>query len=74
VWRCCAASAWQNAHARLPGVTIPEPACAQIRRGGGIELARDLAAGLAGVSRVDALHVFPLAAEAATREVAAEFG
>src|SRR5213078_4852760 len=24
----------------LPGVTIPEPACAQIRRGGGIELAR----------------------------------
>ena len=31
----------------LPGVTIPEPACAQIRRGGGIELARELAAGLA---------------------------
>lgn len=57
----------------LPGVTIPEPACAQIRRGGGIELARELAAGLAGVSRVDALHVFPLGAEAATREVAAEF-
>ena len=27
----------------LPGVTIPEPACAQIRRGGGIELARELA-------------------------------
>jgi methylenetetrahydrofolate reductase (NADPH) len=57
----------------LPGVTIPEPACAQIRRGGGIELARELAAGLARVSRVDALHVFPLGAEAATREVAAEF-
>jgi 5,10-methylenetetrahydrofolate reductase len=54
-------------------VTIPEPACAQIRRGGGIELARELAAGLARVSRVDALHVFPLGAEAATREVAAEF-
>lgn len=57
----------------LPGVTIPEPAFAQIRRGGGIELARELAAGLARVSRVDALHVFPLGAEAATREVAAEF-
>ena len=57
----------------LPGVTIPEPACAQIRRGGGIELARELAAGLARVSRVDALHVFPLGAEAATREVSAEF-
>src|SRR3954449_1512567 len=57
----------------LPGVTIPDPARAQIRRGGGIELARELAAGLARVSRVDALHVFPLGAEAATREVAAEF-
>ena len=54
----------------LPGVTIPEPACAQIRRGGGIEFARELAAGLARVSRVDALHGFPLGAEAATREVA----
>ena len=28
----------------LPGVTIPEPACAQIRRDGGIELAREVAA------------------------------
>ncbi|MDA0167050.1 methylenetetrahydrofolate reductase [Solirubrobacter ginsenosidimutans] len=36
-------------------------------------LARELAAGLARVSRVDALHAFPLGAEAATREVAAEF-
>jgi hypothetical protein len=32
-----------------------------------------LAAGLARVSRADAPHVFPLGAEAATREVAAEF-
>ena len=39
----------------------------------GIDLARELAAGLARISRVDALHVFPLGAEAATREVAAEF-
>jgi methylenetetrahydrofolate reductase (NADPH) len=57
----------------LPGVTIPERARAQIIRGGGIDLARELAAGLAGVARVDALHVFPLGAEAATREVASEF-
>jgi 5,10-methylenetetrahydrofolate reductase len=57
----------------LPGVAIPERALAQIRRGGGIDLAGELAAGLAGISRVDALHVFPLGAEAATREVAAEF-
>ena len=57
----------------LPGVAIPERAVVQIRRGGGIELARELAAGLAGIPRVDALHVFPLGAEAATREVAAEF-
>jgi len=57
----------------LPGVVIPERASAQIRRGGGIELARELAAGLAGISRVDSLHIFPLGAEAATREVAANF-
>ena len=57
----------------LPGVTIPESARAQIRRGGGIELARDLAAGLAVIPRVDALHVFPLGAEASTREVAATY-
>ena len=57
----------------LPGVVIPQRARAQIGRGDGIDLARELAAGLAGISRVDALHVFPLGAEAATREVAAEF-
>ena len=37
------------------------------------QMARELAAAVAAVSRVDALHVFPLGAEAATREVAAEF-
>lgn len=57
----------------LPGVAIPQTALAQIHSGGGIELARELAGGLAGIARVDALHVFPLGAEAATREVAAEF-
>jgi methylenetetrahydrofolate reductase (NADPH) len=57
----------------LPGVAIPQQALAQISSGGGIDLARELAASLARVSRVDALHVFPLGAEAATREVAADF-
>ena len=57
----------------LPGVAIPQRALAQISRGAGIDLAGELAAGLASISRVDALHVFPLGAEAATREVAAEF-
>jgi hypothetical protein len=49
------------------------PSLAQISRGGGIDLAREVAAGLASTSRVDALHVSPLGAEAATCEVAAEF-
>ena len=57
----------------LPGVAIPQRAFAQIRRGGGIDLARELAAAIASISRVDALHVFPLGAEATTREVAGEF-
>jgi hypothetical protein len=57
----------------LPGVVIPKRALAQIGRGAGIDLACELAAGLADISRVDALHVFPLGAEPATREVAAEF-
>jgi methylenetetrahydrofolate reductase (NADPH) len=57
----------------LPGVAIPQACLAQIGHGGGIDLARELAASVAGISRVDALHVFPLGAEAATREVAAEF-
>src|SRR3984893_7766791 len=57
----------------LPGVAIPQRAVAQISRGGGIDLAGELAAGLASISRVDALHVFPLGGEASTRDVAAEF-
>ena len=66
-------TALTSAEIPLPGVTIPEPPFAQIRRGGGIELAREPAAGLARVSRVHAFHVFPLGAEAATREIAAGF-
>ena len=42
----------------LPGVAIPQRALAQIGRGDGIDLARELAAAVAGISRVDALHVF----------------
>ena len=57
----------------LPGVAICDSAVAEIRRDGGIGLARRLAGELAAVSRVDALHIFPLGAEAATREIAAEF-
>ena len=57
----------------LPGVAIPQRALTQISSGGGIDLARELAANLACIAHVDALHVFPLGAEAATREVAAEF-
>jgi methylenetetrahydrofolate reductase (NADH) len=57
----------------LPGVSIPDLAMAEICRGGGIELARQLAAALAATRHVAALHIFPLGAEAATREVAAEF-
>jgi hypothetical protein len=59
--------------AALPGVAISERAVAEIRRGGGIELARRLAGQLADIPRIDALHVFPLGAEAAMREVAAAF-
>jgi methylenetetrahydrofolate reductase (NADPH) len=57
----------------LPGVAIPRRARSEICHGRGIELARELAASLASVQRVDGLHVFPLGAEGATREVAAEF-
>ncbi len=57
----------------LPGVTIRARLRADPSRWRH-RAARKLAAGLARVSRVDALHVFPLGAEAATREVSAEFG
>jgi methylenetetrahydrofolate reductase (NADPH) len=58
---------------RLPGCLIPDDAYRQISIGGGIALAIQLATELATMPGVDALHVYPLGAEAATREVAAAF-
>lgn len=61
-------------HARqLPGSLVPDSAYERIARGEGVELANELASQLAIVPGVDALHVFPLGAEAATRDVAAAF-
>lgn len=58
---------------RLPGCLLPDAMYRQISRGGGLELATELAMQLAGMPGVDALHVYPLGAETATREVAAAF-
>ena len=57
----------------LPGCLIPDRAYQQIRSGGGIELASEIAGELATTSGIDALHIYPLGAEDATREVAASF-
>lgn len=58
---------------KLPGTLISEEAARRIASGGGMEFARELALQLAETPAVDALHVFPLGAEAATRPVAAAF-
>ena len=58
---------------RLPGCVLPASAERRIRAGGGVELAIELATALAAVPGVDALHVYPLGAEAQTRDVAAAF-
>jgi methylenetetrahydrofolate reductase (NADPH) len=58
---------------RLPGVVIPDGAAHEIAAGGGVALATRLAAELAALDGVDALHVFPLGAERETREVAGSF-
>jgi methylenetetrahydrofolate reductase (NADPH) len=58
---------------KLPGCRLPDWAYRQISVGGGVALATELAAELATVAGVDALHVYPLGAEAATRDVAAAF-
>src|SRR5579864_3942954 len=58
---------------RLPGCLIPEAAYRQIANGGALELATELATQRALTPDVDALHINPLGAEAATREVAAQF-
>ncbi len=61
-------------HARsLPGCVLSDAAHRQISMGGGVELAIELATGLAAMPGVDALHIFPLGSETATREVAAAF-
>src|SRR3954464_95980 len=57
----------------LPGCLLGDEAYARIGRGGGIELAGELADRLAGVPGVDALHVYPLGAEAHVRDVAGAF-
>src|SRR2546423_658076 len=57
----------------LPGCLIPDQAYRQIRNGGGIELATEIASELATIPGVDALHIYPLGAERATRDVAASF-
>lgn len=57
----------------LPGCVLPDAVYRQVSRGGGVELATDLATELAGMSGVDALHIYPLGAEEATRQVAAAF-
>ena len=59
--------------ARLPGCLLPHPAYRQISMGGGLELAAELATKLAAIEGVDALHIYPLGAEEATREVASSF-
>jgi methylenetetrahydrofolate reductase (NADPH) len=58
---------------RLPGCLVPGGAYRQISAGGGIELATELATELAVTPGVDALHIYPLGAETATRDVAGTF-
>lgn len=58
---------------KLPGALLTETAYHRIVTGGGVELATELAVELAAMPTVDALHIFPLGAETATRDVAAAF-
>src|SRR5918992_1582675 len=58
---------------RLPGCLLPDRAYRQISMGGGVALATELATELASTPGVDALHIYPLGAEPATREVAGAF-
>jgi 5,10-methylenetetrahydrofolate reductase len=57
----------------LPGCLLPDAMYRQISTGGGLAVATELATQLARIPGVDALHIYPLGAEAATREVAATF-
>ena len=58
---------------RLPGCLVPDDAYRQISAGGGVALATRLATELADMPGVDALHIYPLGDEEATREVAGAF-
>lgn len=58
---------------QLPGNLLPDRAYEQVAAGGGVDLAVELAAAVAGIAAVDALHVIPLGAETAVPEVAAAF-
>jgi methylenetetrahydrofolate reductase (NADPH) len=58
---------------RLPGCSLPDKSYARIAAGAGIDLATEIALQLARMDQVDALHIYPLGAEEATRAVAAEF-
>lgn len=58
---------------QLPGCVLPDAAHRRIALGDGLNLAEELATGLANIPGVDALHIYPLGAEVATREIAAAF-
>ena len=58
---------------QLPGCVLPDAAHRRIASGGGLDLAAELANDLAAIPGVDALHIYPLGAEAATRQIAATF-
>jgi hypothetical protein len=52
---------------------LPDAAHRRIVLGDGLRLAEELARELAGIAAVDALHIYPLGAESATRDIAAAF-
>jgi 5,10-methylenetetrahydrofolate reductase len=58
---------------RLPGCVVPDEAYRRICGGRGVALATQLATELADRPEVDALHIYPLGDEEATREVAGAF-
>ena len=65
---------WMADRARgLPGCVLPDEAHRRIVLGDGLRLAKELARELAGIAAVDALHIYPLGAESATRDIAAAF-
>ncbi len=62
-----------NRARKLPGTLISDDAVRRIASGGGMEFAQELTLQIAEMPAVDALHIFPLGAEAATRPIAAAF-